>query len=59
VGQNIMHFGRADGFEVRAVNDLSAYDWLSNETIDFIKRAHQRSAVEIPVSELLRLALLY
>jgi hypothetical protein len=54
-----MHFGRADGFEVRAVNDLSAYDWLSNETIDFIKRAHQRSAVEMPVSELLRLALLY
>jgi hypothetical protein len=48
-----------DGFEVRAVNDLSAYDWLSNETVQFIKRAHKRSAVDIPVSELLRLALLY
>ena len=59
VGQNILHFGRMDGFEVRVVSDLNAYDWLSKETVQFIKRSHQRSVVDIPVYELLRLALLY
>lgn len=59
VGQNLMHFGGMEGFEVRVVDDLSAYDWLSEETVRFIKRSHQRSVVDIPVYELLRLALLY
>jgi hypothetical protein len=44
---------------VRVVNNLNAYDWLSNEMIAFVKDTHQKSKVELNVFELLRLALLY
>jgi hypothetical protein len=29
VARNWMHFGKEGGFEVRVVDDLSAYDYLS------------------------------
>jgi hypothetical protein len=57
--QNQIHFGKEDGFEVRVVNNLNAYDWLSEEMINFVKSTHQNSKVDLPIYELLRLALLY
>ena len=44
---------------MRIVNDLTAYDWLSNETVNFIKKTRHTSSVDLPVYDLLRLALLY
>jgi hypothetical protein len=44
---------------VRVVNNLNAYDWLSEESIAFIKETHQKSKIDLNVYELLRLALLY
>lgn len=41
------------------VNSLTAYDWLSDEMVAFVKDTHQKSKVELNVYELLRLALLY
>jgi hypothetical protein len=29
MAQNLAHFGKQAGFEVRIVNNLNAYDWLS------------------------------
>ena len=59
IGQNLIHFGKQGGFEVRVVNSLNAYDWLSDEMAAFVKDTHQKSKVELNVFELLRLALLY
>ncbi len=44
---------------MRVIDDLSAYDYLSEYTVKWIKETHQRSSVHIPVYELLRIALLY
>jgi hypothetical protein len=57
--QNHIHFGKQEGFDVRVINNLNAYDWLSEEMIAFIKQTHQKSKVELAVYELLRLAILY
>ena len=57
--QNLMHFGKQGGFEVRVVNNLNAYDWLSEETTALVREIKHKSKVELPVFELLRLALLY
>jgi hypothetical protein len=57
--KNHIHFGKQDNFEVRVINNLNAYDWLSEEIIAFIKETHQKSKVDLPVFELLRLAILY
>ena len=57
--KNHIHFGKQDNFEVRVINNLNAYDWLSEEITAFIKETHQKSKVDLPVYELLRLALLY
>ena len=59
VANNHIDVAKASGFEVRIVDNLNAYDWLSQKSIDFIKQAHLRSIVQMPVFELLRLALLY
>ena len=59
IAHNLIHFGNHSGFEVRVVNNLNAYDWLSEEMIAFVKETHQKSKVELNVFELLRLALLY
>lgn len=44
---------------MRIVNNLNAYDWLSNETTNFIRKIRHTSNIDISVYELLRLALLY
>jgi len=44
---------------VRIINNLNAYDWLSNETTNFIKKIRHASNVDLSVYELLRLAILY
>jgi hypothetical protein len=59
VAHNLIHFAKQAEYEVRIVNNLNAYDWLSEESIAFIKETHQKSKVNLNVYELLRLALLY
>ena len=38
--QNHIHFGKQDGFEVRIVNNLNAYEWLPKEMIENILDIH-------------------
>lgn len=57
--QNLIHFANISNYTVRIVNNHNAYDYLSHSAINSIKQIHQKSKIDLPVYELLRLALLY
>ena len=46
------------GYEVRVVDIINAYQWLTPETTEMIRRAKHKTQYYIPVAELLRIALL-
>lgn len=50
--------GRQSGYEVRIVNSISAYDWLSPDIAELIRKVKHNSRIYIPVADLLRIALL-
>jgi hypothetical protein len=53
-----MQKGKQSGYEVRVVDSITAYEWLSPEIVEAIRKAKHNSKIFIHVSELLRLALL-
>lgn len=57
--QNLIHFATISSYTVTIVNNHNAYDYLSPPTIHLIKQIHQKSKIDLPVYELLRLGLLY
>lgn len=56
--QNIIHFAELAGYEIRIVDNINSYQWLSQEMVASIRETHQNSKFDLPVYELLRLALL-
>jgi hypothetical protein len=58
VARHLMHVARQSGFEVRAVDCLSAYDWLTPEMAEWVRRTKHKSKYILAVEELLRIALL-
>lgn len=56
--QHQISVGKASGFDVRVVDLINAYDWLSAGTVELIRQAKHNTQYYIPVAELLRVALL-
>jgi hypothetical protein len=46
------------GYEVRLVNSLTSYDFLTNKTVYMISKAMQNSKVDEPIHSVLKLALI-
>jgi hypothetical protein len=46
------------GYDVRFANSWNAYNWLSQDTIHRISNARQKSKVDEPVHNMLKVALL-
>ena len=55
---HLNHTAISFGYEVRIVNSWTAYDWLSEKTINRISKAMQESKVDETVHNTLKLALL-
>jgi hypothetical protein len=53
-----MEAGRRSGWEVRVVDGISAYDWLSPAMCERVRLAKHKSKYILSVNELLRVALL-
>ena len=51
-------FAKKQNYEVRMVNSWSAYDWLSNSTIENITKTMQNNLIDETVHNILKLALL-
>ena len=58
LGNYVQERGIASGYEVRLINSLTAYDWLSNNTVQQINYAMQNRKFEVLVEDLLRLGVL-
>ena len=58
LGNYIQKRGEESGYEVRLVNTINAYDWLSNQTADEITYAMANRKLEVGPDELLRFGLL-
>lgn len=43
VANHLIHVGKKSGFEVRVVNSFTAYDWLSPEMIEIVRKTKQTS----------------
>lgn len=49
VARHLMHVGKKSGFEVRVVNSLTAYDWLSPEMTEMVRKTKHTSKYIISV----------
>ena len=58
LGNYVQERGIASGYEVRLINSLTAYEWLSNDTTQKITHAMQNRKLEVFVDDLLRLGVL-
>ena len=49
VAKHLIHVGKKSGFEVRVVNSLTAYDWLSPEMTEIVRKTKHTSKYIISV----------
>ena len=50
VAKHLIHVGKKSGFEVRVVNSLTAYDWLSSEMTEIVRKTKHTSKYIISIN---------
>lgn len=58
LGNFIILKAKESNYEIRFINSWSAYEWLSNKTIERITHTMQNTKYEQKVDDLLRMAIL-
>lgn len=56
--KHLIHVGKKSGFDVRVVNAFTAYDWLTPEMTEWVRKTKHKSKYILSVTDILRIALL-